>query len=214
MSSISKIIRNNNVQVETKSDCESEYDFETKSEVGSLNKPLELKRTVHLTEPEMVKEPEPEPEKFKNIIFVSDVSISPNIRQQLADYKGIREFDRDLFTNRTCSDLFTNHEVSHIWVCLKNRHGRDWLSKHLLTNDLYELVAVYAGDKQQKWLDDLKDHIDLTIKISDLNKLKSLTYGELVDNLQSLEIHQPISKILSCLGISKGRLTKKKNSNY
>ena len=150
-------------------------------------------------------------ERQRNILFVSDSKITPNIKAQLADYSNIYQYDRDLFSNRSCSDLLLEHDCQHLWVNLFDKHGRQWLGKTLLNNDIYYVVAVIGNSKQQKWIEDIKDHIDLKCKVSELNKLKSLTYGELMDNLGSLEIHPPIGKLLSCLGLGNGKLTKKKS---
>lgn len=213
MPSLSKIV-NKQKRGETKEPLTLENSF-SKVKLDELDiSPVPLRRettSTTLTIPRLdnVKEPEPEPEEMEHLLFVSDHKLIPSIKEQLQDYKNIYKYDRDLFTNRTCADLLAK-ECHHLWVCLQDKYARAWLGKALLNNDIYTVVVAYKGDKNQKWINDLKDVSDIVCKVSELGNIKSLTYGDMLNGLESLEIHEPVSKLLSCLGISKN-ISKKKS---
>lgn len=160
----------------------------------------------------LIDEDDSDEDKFRHILFVSDCKLIPSIRQQLDDYRNIKEYDRETFTNRSCFDLH-DKKIEHIWVNLSDKHARYWISKNILKNKIYTSVCVYSGDKRSKWIEDVKKHCEIIIKARDLGKLKSLTFGEFQDNISSgLDIHPPVKKLLGCLFGSKN-LSKKKNSN-
>ena len=205
MSTLSSKVRANNIAKEAK--AKAKFEVKADSESVLIDEPMpesppKLIRQVGVDKIAISKD---------NILFVSDTAITPNIKEQLKDYKNIYQYSRDLFTNRSCSDLLTEHDCTHLWVNLTNSFARQWLGKELLKNKNYFVVAVYRGDKRQKWLDDLKSFVDMKCKVSELKKVRSLTYGELLDNLESLEIHEPVSKLMSCLGLSGSKLSKKKD---
>lgn len=149
--------------------------------------------------------------KFNNILFVADCPLSPVIKQELSNYNNIRTYDRDLFTNRNLNELLLEHDVKHIWVDINDKHARSWLGSVILKNDVYSTVLTYSSVKTQKWLEDLKEHSDIVVKIGELNKLKSLTMGELQDKMLSIDIHSPVSSLMACLGLKNSKLSKKKN---
>jgi hypothetical protein len=151
-------------------------------------------------------------EKFKHILFISDNKLSDNIRQQLSIYSNIREFDKNLFANRSPRVLWEEHKVSHIWLCLRSVNARKWLAEYIRSPKPFSTVATFAI-KQSKWISDIKKHCDVTCKFSDLKDLKSLCFREFTEKLDNvnLDIHKPANALFACLGLSnKITRTKKK----
>jgi hypothetical protein len=150
-------------------------------------------------------------EKFKHILFISDNKLSDNIRQQLSIYSNIREFDKALFANRSPKVLWEEHKVSHIWLCLRSVNARKWLSEYIRSPAPFATVATFAI-KQSKWITDIKKHVDVVCKFSDLKDLKSLCFREFTEKLDNvnLDIHAPpVSALFACLGLS-NKINKKK----
>ncbi len=168
----------------------------------------ELPEIVELDE---LEEKDAEYNKFKHLMFVSDTKLTDNIRKQLDKYDGIVEFDSELFANRNIEELLGSHTVNHIWVDLRSTKARGWVGFNLPKNDSFDIICVYSNGKLNKWIKDMEPHAEMTIKLAEISKLKSLTMGELVDKISAVNIHEPTSILASLLGCG-ASLSKKKRT--
>jgi len=153
--------------------------------------------TEHDEDEVILDEPEEDAEdKFKNILFISDRPLSKEIQTELSQYNNIKQFDVETFANRSLSTLL-DMNVTHIWVNLKVREGRNYLKTQLMKPHKYGVIVCYHGNKNQKWIKQLESKTDYLCKLSELNKLKSLTYGELQEKISnSIDIHEPAKSLL------------------
>ena len=137
-------------------------------------------------------------------MFISDRGMTNDIRNKLDDFPRIKVWN-DQFMNRDCQQL-AEKGVKSMWINISDKKAREWLQLNLTSPKPYTSVLVWNGSKKQKYLCDLADKIDIKIRGVDLNKLKCLSFADLL--LQSFNfqrIHQPGGKIddlLSCLGCS------------
>tara|TARA_R110000796_G_scaffold183541_4_gene300145 strand:+ start:1647 stop:2264 length:618 start_codon:yes stop_codon:yes gene_type:complete len=151
---------------------------------------------------------------FQNTMFISDKSMTREMKNKLDDFPKIKEWT-DQFINRDCMQL-CDLGVSSCWVNLSDKKARGWLQINLAKPEPYTTILVWNGNKKQKYLLDLADKIDIKIRGSDLDKLKSLSFTDLlIQSLNFQRIHQPAGKLdelLSCFGCSSG-LKRSKSSN-
>jgi hypothetical protein len=172
-----------------------------------------LESPPFINAPEYEEEPDEKAEGFKNILFISDTKLTQQVRSQLCDYHNISSYDKSLFQNRSCCDLFETHNVQNLWVNINSKNARSWLCSVLQENKSYNTVCVYSKSKHGKWLDDLKEHTDLVVSVDRLNEVKSLSMDDFSSKVAGLSLHlhaPPLSKMLSLCGLGSGRLSKKK----
>lgn len=194
--------------------------YKTTMSLSSKIKIAEDEKKIEDTDEEtgssFVKDSVDQEPQFNNIMFISNCDITDEIRENLSDYSGIRTFDKRIFLNRTCQQLFES-KVTHVWCNVSNKHAREWISKNVKHNTIYDIVIPFARDKSQKWIKDVSnlcgdDRKPLICKFKRLNKLRSLDIRE--DLMSGLsEIHSPISCIEQVLGCM-GKLDSKKNKKF
>jgi hypothetical protein len=152
--------------------------------------------------------------KFRCVCFLSDVPMTKKVKEQLKEFKNVKEFDIVKFANRTLDNLYEEHGVEYIWINLKHKDARKWVSKNLpVKSEYFTCISVYSHTKQAKWRTDVKDYCSHSCKLTHLKEqLKALSFGELASNFESLDLHEIPNRILSCLGLQ-NKLSKKKNIN-
>lgn len=155
-------------------------------------KELKEQPIIETEQPIMASETE-----FKHIWIISNKKLTPNVKKHLSSYDNIVNHDSELFTNRDCKELMESHNCNHIWTDISNPKTLKWVAKNIMKKHLFKIVLAYSSiacQKASKWLDDLRDteQLDLEIKYKDLAKLKSLTVGGLMSQLETFtSLHSP-----------------------
>lgn len=142
--------------------------------------------------------------QFKNVMFISDLKLNDEIKKELYEWSSIRNYSNQ-FTNRTIKELY-DCGIEHIWINIDDTDARHWLEQNIKKNTHYTTVLVYKGHIRNLFLIDLKEHVQTTIRLKDLKKLKSLTFDELLHKIDNIvKIHSPASCLSSIIGC--GNLT-------
>lgn len=171
-----------------------------------------VRTTCSLNSRVRVDEPKEEdsPEIKKNFMFISDRDICNEVKKQLTNYTNLRKYDTN-FINRNCQELIDNN-IEHIWLNISDDKCREWL-KHNIKSDVFKKILVFSSNKRSKFLDDVMEHVDLCTKLSNLNKLNSLSLPEMVDKVeQYVEIHDVPNKCLNFFGCGSSLIKKKKKN--
>lgn len=156
-------------------------------------------------------EPE-QKEKYKCVCFLSDTTLTSKIKEQIGQYKNIKKFTTSSFANRNLDDLYEQHGVEYVWINLKQKDARNWIAVQLPKKSKhFTVISVYNISKRAKWLKDVSDYVDHTCKLTELRQqLVALSFKELSQNLDKLELHQVPNRLFACLGISQKVSAKKK----
>jgi hypothetical protein len=189
----------------------------TISPVSAVSRPVQISEPVEQDYelPLMISEPAEVKADYSNNMFICNAPLTTTVKETLTEFTGIRSYDRDLFTNRSCAELYQNFNVQNIWLNLKDKYARAWISKNLMENSTYTVVVGYTGSKHQKFIKDLDDtkKVRAICKISELNDLKSLSMDDLINQLSNgVKIHAPANLLAGCLGLSK--VITKNQKNY
>lgn len=151
-----------------------------------------------------VMEPEPVREQKQNrhYLFVSDQSITKEIKCHIDGFNMLKSYNHN-FINRRCEDLL-RAGINHIWININDTKARAWLELNLLDRGDMIAVLVYSSNKYSKFLDDLEKHCDIKSKIGNLKKLNSLSLEDMMSQLAvKIDIHSPpgrCSPLLSLIG--------------
>jgi hypothetical protein len=147
-------------------------------------------------------------DKFNHCVFISDTDINAKIRNQLIEHGKIKNFKEKLMANRSFQTLLTEFDITHLWINIQSKSARAWLGTYLPKNDgTYCVVAAISGNKNDKWIANIKDYVDVTCKIKHLNKIRSLSFPDLADKMGDIFINAPSNPIAACFGVS-NKLTK------
>jgi hypothetical protein len=146
------------------------------------------------------------------ILFLSDSKLTDKIKSQLKEFKNVKEFKSSQFINRDLDTLYEEHGVDCVWACLTDKECLAWVATQLPKQSKYfKCISVYSHSKNAKWKDDVDQYCDHSCKLKDLKQqLMALSFRDLVDNMNSVQLHAVPNKLLSCLGLSS--LSKKKRS--
>lgn len=176
------------------------------------DKILEAKLDTKIAIPQAEEDiPDPPQPLERNFMFIADCKMTRPIQQQLRSYSKIRAHDSN-FTNRTTADLY-KAGIKHIWINIGNRQARNWLELNLKMNAVYTTVLVWTGNKRNKFLVDLKPHVDIESKACELSKISALSLDEMMDKLgNKVSIHSPANLCASIFGCSKNLTAKKKRA--
>jgi hypothetical protein len=160
-----------------------------------------------------------EPEtKFRNLWFIADCKLSQEIRDQLIeDYSNIRSFNRRLFANRSPATLRDEYGVEHMWCNITDADALEYVRQYVKANDAFTTILVrrcMKNAKNQRWIKDLESidgAIDVSLRVKDLNKIESLTFDGLVEQLENaINITPPASTIGMLTACSRSLLKKKR----
>jgi hypothetical protein len=189
MSSLSKIIKEKNPR--------------TKEEKHSS--PDEQEVTIDVSDLDPV-------EKYKCVLFISDTGMNKKVKEQLREFKNVREFNVTQFANRDLDDLYDNHGIEYVWANIKDKNCREWIAKQLPKKSKYfTCISVYSHTKTAKWLKDVDGFVSHSCKLKKLKQqLMALSFGELSKNLEDIDLHDVPSKCLAFLGLQTKLTTQKK----
>jgi hypothetical protein len=156
--------------------------------------------------------PESPEEKYKQILFLSDSPLTSTIKEQLRDFKNVREFDNSKMTNRTLDSLYEEHGIDIIWADLTKSDCRKWVASQLPKKSKYfKAISVYSHSKTAKWRSDVEKYCDHSCKLSNLKQqIMAISFKDLAENLDNIELHEIPNKLLSFCGLQ-NRLSKKKS---
>jgi hypothetical protein len=150
-------------------------------------------------------------DKYKCVMFLSDTALTSTVREQLREFKNVREFDAQRFANRDLDTLHEQHGIDYVWCNLKDKGCRNWVATQLPKQSAhFKCISVYSHTKGAKWRTDVEPYCDHSCKLSNLkDQLMALSFGELAQNFDKLDLHEVPNQILSFCGLQ-GKLTKKK----
>jgi hypothetical protein len=149
-------------------------------------------------------------DSFDHVLFISDVPLEGKIKEKLASWPNIVSYSSN-FTNRTTDDLLAA-DIKHIWINISVKDGRRWLEENLKNNKKYRSICVYKGTSRNKFLKQLEPHVDMTVKMKNLDKIQALTFSELRSKVENtMKITSPGSCLADLLGCSSS-ITPKKNA--
>jgi hypothetical protein len=163
-------------------------------------------------------EPVEQETKFRNLWFIADCKLSQEIRDQLIeDYSNIRSFNRRLFANRSPETLCTGYGVQHMWCDITDPDALEYVRQYVKANEAFTTILVrrcMKNAKNQRWIKDLEaidGAIDISMRVKDLNKIESLTFDGLVEQLENaINITPPASTIGMLTACSRSLLKKKR----
>ena len=172
------------------------------SKLAGLEEPPKLVRTsLYDYEKPEVKD------KERNFLFIADCQINKHIKQQLSG-QDIRIFDAN-FINRDTEALY-EAGIEHIWLNICDKQARQWLELNLKPNVIYTSCLVWSKNKLNKFLRDLRPHVDIESKVSGLSKISALSLDEMMNKLENkIDIHSPASCLAGLFSCG-GSIVKKK----
>ena len=141
---------------------------------------------------------------IRNLLFIASNACPDNI----ADSLTIRSFDPLLMMNYSPQELLDNG-INHLWLNISKSEALTFLKNNIaLMDKVYFLISV-VSEKRSKYLVDIEQYIDKTIKYSDLCDVNALNEDQLVQSIKnSISIHQTANCLASCLGISRNVIKK------
>lgn len=173
----------------------------SKEEKNEITPVVQLEPIVDATEPV---------NRFANVLFISDQKLTTDIEGKLHSMTPVVNYST-LFINRTPA-MLKEKGVTHIWINISQTDARRWLEQCLTTQDAYTTVLLYSGSSRNLFLDDLKDHVDITCKIKQLDKLQALSFEDLISGVDNmLKIHSPANWVAKLVGCSKNLTPSQKN---
>tara|TARA_R110001606_G_C15145254_1_gene625056 strand:+ start:204 stop:608 length:405 start_codon:yes stop_codon:yes gene_type:complete len=133
------------------------------------------------------------------------------VREQLREFKTVRAFEPSKFINRDLDTLYEQHGIEIIWADLTKVDCRKWVATQLPKKSKYfTCISVYSHSKTAKWREDVEPFVQKSCKLSKLkDELMALSFADLAENLESIELHEIPNKFLSFCGLQ-SKLSKKK----
>ena len=150
-------------------------------------------------------------ENYDHILFITDYKLTDDVAKSLDKFLNIRNFEEDSFKNRDLAYLAETN-INYIWVCLHQPGARTWIRKNINKTGVYKTIASYAI-KNQAWVNDISEYVDITVSKRNLKDVSFLTLGELLDEVraQAIKIHPPIKGCLDKI-LFKNRLVQQKKN--
>ena len=149
-------------------------------------------------------------EKFfgkTKLMFITDIPLSKKIRGIFEDLKHpIKEFQNKTFTNVGIATI-DQKDIYMLWVNLRASGARDWVCKNAIhaKQTGWKMITVTTNG-QADWVGDLEKYSNNVVDCQKLKKyLKTLTFEDFIQNLDSIDIHKVPNKLLSCLGLVCGK---------
>lgn len=144
-----------------------------------------------------------------NILFISDTKLTDDIKKTIyRSYQSIQQYDHVHFHNRTLNDLRLKG-VKHIWLNIKESNEvRVWSSINLRKHrEGWFIIAIHKAklSSASGWIDKVQPNLSLELK--QLNKIESLNFKDLLEQVDDLADLLPKVKksFMSCIGLSKGK---------
>ena len=139
---------------------------------------------------------------FDRCLFISDEKLTVELRSKLGIHNDIRPYD-DNFVNRTCKDL-SEAKLDHLWLNLSEKPAKRWAELNVKNSAPYTTILLHSGSRKNKFVGQLKDHVDLVCTVKQVAKMRALSNAELFSNLaDSIDITSPANWLAQVLGCSK-----------
>lgn len=142
-------------------------------------------------------------ERFNSVMFICDRSFDGEFKEKIDPFfKNIRCYGQE-FINRSCKDLY-ERGLRYIYIDISNKKAKRWLELNIKKNHKFTRICVYDGNKNNKFLKDLKSVTELIVPMTKIDRLSALGFHELLSQTDDYHrIHDPANPCLAFLSCSK-----------